>query len=146
MFQWFFLLVVVWNVLLTVFVFYLWFFLKRFFPKKERGLVGLIEDNLNKNKELENKLKQLELFLNEHKLAAKTHYQKAGVVRFNPFERVGGEQSYSLALLDEKNNGLVITFLYSREGVRVYVKRVVEGRGKDVELSKEEERAVVMAC
>ncbi len=140
-----FLLTVAWNILLTALFFYLWFFLRKFFPQKKRGLTRLIEDNLNKNKILENRLNQLEMFLNEHKLASRAHYQKIGVVRFNPFERVGGEQSYSLAILDEKNDGLVITFLYSREGVRVYVKRVVDGHGKDVELSKEEEKAIVMA-
>lgn len=74
----------------------------------------------------------------------KESFTKIGIVRFNPFERVGGEQSYSIALLNDKGSGFVQTYLYSREGVRTYCKEVTEGKGKE-ELSQEEKKAIVKA-
>lgn len=68
--------------------------------------------------------------------------QKIGVVRFNPFGKAGSEQSFVLALLSEENSGIVINFIYTHEGVRVYTKQVKEGKGVERALSEEETRAV----
>lgn len=70
--------------------------------------------------------------------------QKVGMVRFNPFSEVGGDQSFSVALLDGSNNGIVITSLYIREGNRVYGKPVNNGQSK-YQLSDEENKAVEKA-
>ena len=70
------------------------------------------------------------------------HIQKVGIVRFNPFADTGGAQSFVIALLDKKNNGLVMTSLYARTGNRWYIKEVVAGKGKALALSKEEEAAI----
>lgn len=70
------------------------------------------------------------------------HTQKVGLVRFNPFKDTGGDQSFVLAMLDGRNNGVVISSLHSRSGTRWYAKKIVEGRGKEHELSEEEERAI----
>lgn len=79
-----------------------------------------------------------------HKLGenARHHYQKMGFVRFNPFDRIGGDQSFVIALLDEEDTGIVLNFLYTREGVRVYAKPVKEGNGIEFELAKEEIDAI----
>ena len=63
--------------------------------------------------------------------------QKVGIVRFNPFRDAGGDHSFSLALLDEKHNGVVISSLYSRDGVRVYGKPIEKG-SSSYQLSAEE--------
>lgn len=73
---------------------------------------------------------------------AKTHIQKVGLMRFNPFKDTGGDQSFILALADANNSGVVITGLHSRSGIRWFLKRVKEGRGVDVELSEEEKKAL----
>ena len=70
------------------------------------------------------------------------HFQKIGLVRFNPFERVGGEQSFVIALLNNLNSGLVINFIYTREGLRTYIKKIREGKGEKYNLSNEEQEAV----
>ncbi|HLH79736.1 MAG TPA: DUF4446 family protein [Chthonomonas sp.] len=70
-----------------------------------------------------------------------TCFQKHGLVRYNAFENVGGEQSFSLAVLDGHNNGYVLTSVYSRAEVRVYAKRVQNGRASHP-LSDEETRAL----
>lgn len=71
--------------------------------------------------------------------------QKAGLVRYNPFSNVGGDQSFSLALLDGNNNGIIITSLYGREGTRVYGKPIENGTSKKYSLSDEEKEAVEKA-
>ena len=70
--------------------------------------------------------------------------QKVGVVRFNPFGEVGGNQSFAIALLDNSLSGVIILSLYSREGVKVYSKQIVEGKS-EYTLSKEEEEAIRIA-
>lgn len=67
--------------------------------------------------------------------------QKVGVVRYNPFSEVGGDQSFSIALLDGNNDGVVITSLYSRDGNRVYGKLVKNGKS-EYSLSGEEKKAI----
>ena len=63
----------------------------------------------------------------------------AHLVRYDAFDDVGGEQSFSLALLDAKGTGLVLTSVYSRSDVRVYAKSIQDGRASHA-LSQEEER------
>jgi len=65
----------------------------------------------------------------------------ANLVRYDAFEDVGGEQSFSLALLDANGDGVVLTSVYSRMDVRVYAKAIHNGRSSHA-LSKEEERAL----
>lgn len=67
--------------------------------------------------------------------------QKVGVIRFNPFKEIGGNQSFSVALLDGHNDGIVITSLYSRDGNRVFAKPIKKGKSKYL-LSKEEKKAI----
>lgn len=67
--------------------------------------------------------------------------QRVGIVRFNPFEDTGGNQSFVLALLDAADNGILITSLHARAGTRVYLRTVVGGRC-DVPLSAEETEAL----
>ncbi|MFA6005615.1 MAG: DUF4446 family protein [Patescibacteria group bacterium] len=137
--------VVVWNVLLTLVLVYIWFFLKSFFPQKKRGIHQAIEDSIGRSEKLDKQIQQMTEEIKNHKEQTKTSFKKLGLVRFNPFDRLGGEQSYCLALLNEKKDGFVITFLYTHEGVRVYVKEVLGGKGGEVDLSKEEEKAIVKA-
>ena len=68
-------------------------------------------------------------------------YRKMGLIRFDAFEDVGGEQSFSMAMLDQVSNGFVLTGVYSRNDVRVYCKPIREGRSPHT-LTKEEERAL----
>jgi hypothetical protein len=70
--------------------------------------------------------------------------QRLGLVRFNPFEDTGGNQSFAIALLDATGSGLIVSSLHSRTGTRVYAKAVSEGRS-DGALSAEETEALRVA-
>lgn len=73
------------------------------------------------------------------------HIQKVGFLRFNPFENTGGNQSFIIAFLNNLNNGIIISSLHSRSGPRWYVKWIENGKGKELNLSKEEEDAIKIA-
>ena len=70
--------------------------------------------------------------------------QRVGLVRYNPFEDTGGNQSFTLALLDADANGVVLTSLHSRQATRVYLRTIVGGRC-DAALSVEEAEALRQA-
>ncbi len=70
--------------------------------------------------------------------------QKVGVVRFNPFAGSGGNFSFSIALLNGHNNGLVITSMHGREQNRIYSKKIQDGKS-DTQLTAEEQQAVAEA-
>ncbi|MBP7118505.1 DUF4446 family protein [Candidatus Woesebacteria bacterium] len=77
--------------------------------------------------------------------AEKQHFfQRMGFVRFNPFAETGGDQSFSVSLLDAKGTGIVFTGLHTREKTRVYAKPIVNGVSKST-LSKEEQKAIEIA-
>jgi len=70
--------------------------------------------------------------------------RRTGLVRFNPFSDAGGDQSFSLALLDDRKNGVVISSLYGREINRVYAKPIENG-SSTYQLSDEEKEAIARA-
>ncbi|OGD62505.1 hypothetical protein A2160_00310 [Candidatus Beckwithbacteria bacterium RBG_13_42_9] len=74
-----------------------------------------------------------------------SHLQRIGFLRFNPFADTGGDQSFILAFLDEKNNGIVFSSMHGRGTTRLYAKQVVQGKGKDFELSDEEKKVIQQA-
>src|SRR3989338_4439760 len=72
---------------------------------------------------------------------AKISIQKIGFKRYNPFTETGGDQSFTLALLNQNNDCVIISSLYLREGVRVYGKRIEAGKPKQP-LSEEEKEVL----
>jgi len=66
---------------------------------------------------------------------------RIGVVRYDAFEDVGGELSFSAALLDEHADGVVLTSITGRTGGRTYLKSITAGEGSSL-LSEEESAAV----
>ena len=74
----------------------------------------------------------------------KITYQKTGLVKYDAFREMSGALSYSLALLDKENNGILITSMYSREGCYTYAKDIIKGECK-LNLSDEEAEALKQA-
>lgn len=109
------------------------------------GLRDVLETMIGSDKEIKRRVADIEQAIAASNEEGKLHFQHLGIVRFNPFLDTGGSQSFSLALLDAKDNGIVITSLYARTGNRWYVKQIRAGKGKELELSKEEENAVKKA-
>lgn len=70
--------------------------------------------------------------------------QKVGIVRYSAFKDTGSDLSFAVALLDEKNNGVVFNGIYSREMSNIYAKPVENGNSKYT-LSNEEVEAIEKA-
>jgi Protein of unknown function (DUF4446) len=73
-----------------------------------------------------------------------TSLQHIGLVRFNPFEDTGSDQSFAIALLDGQRDGIVISSLHGRANTRVFAKPVQGGTSPHA-LSAEEEQAIRIA-
>ena len=74
----------------------------------------------------------------------KLAYQKMGLVKYDAFQEMGGKLSFSLAMLDGRNNGYIINAMHTREGCYTYIKEIIDGNSIIV-LSKEEQEALKMA-
>ena len=105
----------------------------------ETDIVGLYEDNkfikltLEKNgKDIHTLYRRLE-----------STFQKIGIVKYDAFQ-MGGQLSFSLALLDENNNGFVLNSVHSAEGCYSYTKEIKHGEC-DISLGDEEKKALSMA-
>jgi len=71
-------------------------------------------------------------------------FQKVGMVKYDAFKEMGGKLSFSLALLNSRNDGLVLNSMHSREGCYTYIKEIVKGESFIV-LSEEEKEALDQA-
>lgn len=125
--------------------------LSYFFWRKSKLIDNLLPKNMGDGEKLVNKFNELldeiasvkrnEQILNKNFRSLSKqglgYIQKIEVLRYNPYEDTGGDQSFSIAFSDGKLNGFILTSLHSRGGTRVYVKVLKEGI-PEIELSKEE--------
>lgn len=93
-----------------------------------------IDSLIDKNSENEKNIKTL--FKNMQHT-----YQKMGLVKYDALNEMGGKLSFSLAMLDERNNGFIINAMHTREGCYTYIKEIIDGNSVIV-LSEEEQEAL----
>jgi len=107
------------------------------------NLEKILENILKQGKLTKSEVTEIKRQLQRLKKNEQGCFQRVGLIRFNPFSDLGGDQSFSLAILDDNNQGLVITGLHSRQTTRVYAK-LLNGK-KAVKLSNEEQLAIKKA-
>jgi len=112
---------------------------------KKESLIPILNELLNKEEKIEKGLISLDSKVVELEDQSQFFIQKIGMLRFNPFNDTGGDQSFILALLDASDTGIVISSLHTRTGTRWYAKKLIEGRGVDHQLSDEEKSAIAKA-
>ena len=135
-----------WAIVLTFFFlrFYL-FYIKIKQGTKEKSLIPILNEILEKEIRVEKSLISL-----DKKVAGldeESHFfiQKIGMLRFNPINDTGGDQSFIISLLDAYDTGVVISSLHTRTGTRWYAKKIIEGKGVEHALSAEEKDAILKA-
>ncbi len=114
---------------------------------KETGHDQFGEVLLQHQRQLRRNQEQLKVLnQNFERMERESHFllNQAGLVRYNPFPSSGGNMSFSLALLNNNGDGVVITSLHSREGVRIYSKGVKEFTSEQT-LMEEEKEAIERA-
>jgi hypothetical protein len=108
------------------------------------SLEGILDAHLDKVYAVARQVDELGARTAVVEAAQRRSFQRIGLVRFNPFEDTGGNQSFALALLDQAGDGFVISSLHARAGTRVYGKAVAKGTSES-NLSAEESEALRLA-
>jgi hypothetical protein len=102
---------------------------------------------LTRFKEMDKVKARMKRFSREHKTFQghlDSCYNKFGLVKYDAFDNMAGELSYSLALLNHENSGFVISSMHSKEGCFSYAKEVIKGESY-LALSNEEKEAISKA-
>ena len=106
----------------------------------EQNIINLFEDNKFLKSSADSNKKDIRILYKKMESA----YQKMGLVKYDAFREMSGTLSYSFALLDNNDNGVVISSMYSREGCYSYAKEVIHGESA-INLSEEEKDALKKA-
>lgn len=146
MITWILVLLIIWLTGVSILVVTIWNHYRRLIKvgsKKDlQDVLEKVIDRLEVDKEAIKKINDEIKKIDEE---GKLHVQKVGLMRFNPFSDTGGDQSFILSLLNKNNTGVLISSLHARSHTRWYAKRIINGKSKDVQLSKEEEKAILEA-
>ncbi|PIU68449.1 hypothetical protein COS81_03960 [candidate division WWE3 bacterium CG06_land_8_20_14_3_00_42_16] len=141
-----FLLLLIWLVVLTILLNRQKKYYKKLFNETDgKELKEILESHLGRVAKVSQRMGDLEAIMKRIQEESNFYFQKIGFVRFNPFRETGGDQSFILALLDKKNNGIVISSLHGRNQTRLFAKTVKEGKAEKHTFSAEEESAVKKA-
>ena len=107
--------------------------LEEIITKRFEQIDGLLEANKENERDIKSLFKNMRIT-----------YQKMGLVKYDAFQEMGGKLSFSLAMLDGRDNGYIINAMHTREGCYTYIKEIIDGNSIIV-LSKEEQEALKMA-
>lgn len=108
----------------------------------KKDLVSALNHLISVSSQNTDDLKSLTAKFEKDVAADKSHFQRLGFRRYNPFTDTGGDQSFSAAFLDDNGNGIMISSLHSRENTRLYAKKVEKGKVLTQALSKEEQEVI----
>lgn len=121
-------------------------FLKSLFPKSgSRDIRKKFEEVIKSVEGFQGEMAEFNKIAEEIRKEGLQHIQKVELLRFNPYDDTGGDQSFTACFLDSSGNGIVITSLHARSGTRVFGKEVILGKSPKYQLSKEEELAIKQA-
>ncbi len=106
----------------------------------ENEIIGLFEDNKFIKNSIEKNKKDIQTLYKKFE----SSFQKIGIIKYDAFREIGGKLSFSLALLDENNNGFILNSVHSTDACYSYTKEITNGHC-NISLGKEEEEALNMA-
>ena len=102
-----------------------------------KNYINKVDEVSDKNEEIVNYCKTID---NRISLCIK----KVGMVRYSAFKDTGSDLSFALTLLNDKNDGVILNGIYSREMSNIYAKQVIDGKCSN-KLSEEERQALEIA-
>lgn len=106
----------------------------------EKDIIGLYEDNKFIKASAEKNKSDIRMLYKK----LEGTFQKVGIVKYDAFNQMGGQLSFSLALLDENNNGFILNSVHSTEGCYSYTKEIKNGTC-EISLGDEEREALNIA-
>lgn len=121
---------------------------KRYF-KMMRGMEGtnieqLLLAHIEEVKQTVRKVDRLSNDCQRLESISKECIQKVGIIRFNAFEDMGSDLSFAIALLNNQNNGVVVSSIYSRNECHTYAKPIISSKSSYF-LTEEEQQALTQA-
>lgn len=122
----------------------IWQYRRLLTSKGEINLEEVLMRLGERTKRLEECLSQVEGELARNREAALGYLQKWALLRYKAFANTGGEQSFSLVILDQKGDGVILSSIYGREESRVYAKAIKDGKSS-YSLSEEEQQVLTRA-
>jgi hypothetical protein len=122
----------------------IWQYRRLLTSKGEINLEEVLMRLGERTKRLEEGFARVEEELAENREAALGYLQKWALLRYKAFANTGGEQSFSLVILDRKGDGVVLSSIYGREESRVYAKAIKNGKSS-YPLSEEEQQVLARA-
>lgn len=111
----------------------------------KENLMRVLQEHFSRIENLEESANTIKKNIEGIKKEDLTHIQRVGLIRFNPFDDTGGNQSFALALLDDHGDGAVVSSLHSRDTTRIYGKPVKNFSESGFEFSAEEKQAIEVA-
>jgi hypothetical protein len=138
-------LVSIWLLVLSIFLFIIFSFFRKLSKGiKEPDIKKTLDKILAAETKNQSEIQEIKREIQNIKYSDLEHIQKVSLVRFNPFKEIGGDHSFCFALLDGKENGVIITTLHTRDRTRIYAKTIKNGKS-EFELSNEEKKALLKA-
>lgn len=108
------------------------------------SLADVLKSHLARVEQVAARLDDLVVLVEHLELRSRGSLQHVGLVRFNPFDDTGSDQSFAIALLDQRRDGIVISSLHGRGSTRLFAKSIEGGVSKHT-LSEEEAEAIRIA-
>lgn len=106
----------------------------------EQDIEGVFEENKLIKASMEKNRKDIQALYRKFEGA----FQKVGIVKYDAFNQMGGQLSFSLALLDENDNGFILNSVHSTDGCYSYTKEIKQGIC-EISLGDEEKKALDIA-
>ena len=119
---------------------------KKFMEKVGNGtnLEEILGKHIDKMNKIIAKDEELQDFCIRLDTDMKNCIQKVGIYRYNAYKDTGNDLSFTVALLNEKNDGVVFNGIYSREMSNIYAKPIIKGESK-YRITEEEQEAIKRA-
>lgn len=136
------LVVLIWSIILTGFVAWIFLFFKKLSDQIGKdNLINILNKVLDRQKDNTGEIKKLFSEIKRIDSESVNNINRFSIVKFNPFDELGGDHSFSICVLDGNLSGFILTSIHTREKTRVYIKDIFKGKPK-VDLSKEEKKAL----
>ncbi|MGH2757214.1 MAG: DUF4446 family protein [Actinomycetota bacterium] len=111
---------------------------------RDSDLLGILGRAMKQNQELDRRIDAVVAAMEEQSELRRRAIQRFGLVRYDAFEEMGGQLSFSAALLDDRGNGIVFTSINGRTETRTYAKPIAKLESTH-NLSDEEREAIAIA-
>lgn len=108
---------------------------------KGNNIDEMLQKYVENVEEIKKENEEIERYCQKLDNDSKENLKKIGLVRYNAYKDTGSNLSFALALLNEKDTGIVLNGIYGRDTSNIYAKPVVNGKS-EYALSKEEEEAI----